>query len=336
LSRQALVVISDGADQHSQYRLQQVLDIVRESEMQVYTIGYFDAAEEKAFAKNNDTIQLVDGTEIDNPRLVLQELARESGGVAFFPKSDAELVKAVDEITNDVRTQYTLAFYPQSPASENRYHQLRVTIPGGRYTVRARPGYGTAEIPPALVRRSDAPAYESKMDRRNGRIFYHDDFSDLNSGWPRWPSAKYLLEGYQLNGHNVVTVNGPVFRDFRAAVSVSLSKGSGGGLIFRLNNDSYYVIAAYPGRRSFPDGVLLALHVDSTGTQELNRWPLIKTSGSGFKLEVQCHSNVCSVYQQETLRGQLTNIAEPDGRVGLCLIEGGRALFKDLSAEEIR
>jgi Ca-activated chloride channel family protein len=288
LPRQALVVISDGADQHSRYQLQQVLHLVRESEMQVYTIGYFGASEERSFATKDETIPLIDGIEIDNPRLVLNELARDSGGVAFFPKSDAELAKAVDEITNDLRTQYTLAFYPRLAETETRYHQLRVTVRGGRYAVRARPGYGTAEIPPPLAHRDTPPAYGSKIDHRNGRIFYHDDFSDVTSGWPDRRSAKYSSKGYELSGENVVAVNGPAFADFRAAVLVSLSNGSGGGLVFRQKNDSYYAIAAYPARRSLESGVLLALHVDSTGTQELNRWPLIRTASRDLKLEVRC------------------------------------------------
>src|SRR5262249_54151676 len=134
---------------------------------------------------------------------------------------------------------------------------------------------------------------------------------------------------------NVVTVNGPVFRDFRAAVSLSLNSGSGGGLIFRQNGASYYVLAANPGRSGFQSGILLALHVDSTGTHELNQWQLIRTASPDLRLEVRCQGNVCSVYQGETLRGQLNDITQLDGRIGLCLI-GGQALFKDLSAEEIR
>src|SRR6266404_4777614 len=41
LPRRALVVISDGADQHSSHELQETMRLVRESETQVYTIGYF-------------------------------------------------------------------------------------------------------------------------------------------------------------------------------------------------------------------------------------------------------------------------------------------------------
>jgi Ca-activated chloride channel family protein len=142
LPRQALVIISDGADQHSSHHLEEALQAVRESETQVFTIGYFTEEEEAQF-RGNAKPRLADGRAIDNPRKVLEELARDSGAESFFPKSDAELAKAVEKIEDDLRTQYTLAFYPTS-VLENHYHELRVQVRGGRYEVRARPGYGTA------------------------------------------------------------------------------------------------------------------------------------------------------------------------------------------------
>jgi Ca-activated chloride channel family protein len=226
LPKQALVIVSDGADQHSRYELQEVLDVVRESEVQIYTIGYYDPAEEAQYRKYGKRICcLIDGRKIDNPRFVLNELARESGGVAFFPKNDAELAKAVEEITSDIRAQYTLAFYPQS--DDRAYHQLSVRLSGGPYTVRARPGYGNGEILRPSTDRGDSQAFESKVDRRNGRMFYHDDFSDRSAGWPNRATAKYVKGGYQLSGKNVVAMNGPVFRDFRATVTVKVTGNIG-------------------------------------------------------------------------------------------------------------
>jgi len=141
LPRQALVIISDGTDQHSRRRLADVLKTVRESKMQVYTIGYFSGNEEALFRRSGSRVELIDGSLVDNPRVVLQKLARESGAESFFPRSDKELARAVQEIGSDLRTQYTLAFYPTSLDSETGYHELRVTV-RGRYDVRARPGYG--------------------------------------------------------------------------------------------------------------------------------------------------------------------------------------------------
>ena len=248
------------------------------------------------------------------------------------------MAKAVDEITNDIRSQYTLAFYPQPTDTDGGYHPLRVSVRGGRYTIRARPGYGTAEIPPPPERRNDDPPYQAKIQRQNGRLFYRDDFSDKTSGWPNRENAKYTAKGYRLNGENSVAINGPFFSDFRAAVSISVGGGTGGGLVFRQLEAGYYVIVAYPARSASRPGVLVALHVDSSGTRNLQHWPLMSQASptKNLRLEVRCQSTVCSVYEGEQFRGELKNITQLDGRIGLCVIGRGQALFTDLSAEEIR
>ena len=146
LRRRALVVISDGADQHSRHRLAEAIRLIRESEIQVYTIGYFSQQEEELFRVSRSKVMRIDGKELDNPRVALQKLAEESGAESFFPRSDKELWQAVSEISEDLRTQYTLAFYPRVQGSENRYHELRVTVRGSGYKVRARPGYGTRVV----------------------------------------------------------------------------------------------------------------------------------------------------------------------------------------------
>jgi VWFA-related protein len=139
--RQALVVVSDGTDQHSRRRLADVLKVVSQAKTQVFSIGYFSGHEEDLFRMSGSRVELIDGSFVDNPRFVLQRLARDSGAESFFPRSDKDLAKAVEEIVSDLRTQYTVAFYPQPPDIEPRYHELRVAVRGGRYDVRARPGY---------------------------------------------------------------------------------------------------------------------------------------------------------------------------------------------------
>ena len=143
LPRRALVVISDGADQHSTHKLSEIVRSVRESEIQIFTIGYFTREEEQLYRDANVKLTRLDGTAIDNPQVALEKVAKESGGDFFFPRSDKELAQAVAEISEDLRTQYTLAFYPRVQDRESRYQELRVTVPGKSYKVRARPGYAT-------------------------------------------------------------------------------------------------------------------------------------------------------------------------------------------------
>jgi len=327
LPRQALVIISDGADQHSRHELQETMRIVRESEMQIYTIGYFAPEEDKLFRTSSRKVPLAGGRLIDNPRQVLEKIAHESGAEAFFPRSDAELLRAVEEITNDLRTQYTLAFYPQSEDRENPYHQLKVMVRGGHYNVRARPGYGTPEFQPAVVRRANSRAFESKVERRDGRVFYRDDFADTNSGWPDRVTAKYSQEGYRLSGENVVAVNGPIFRSFRATVAVTAE--GGGGLVFRQSDAGYYAVAVFPE-------VATVSRVEAIKTTEIARWDLRKVVSGPRKIEVRCEGDDCSFYHQDILIGGMRDSTFSQGRVGLYLSGKGNALFNDLIVEEIR
>jgi Ca-activated chloride channel family protein len=144
LPMQALVLITDGTDQHSRHSLDDVIRAVEVSQVQLYMIGYFSRFEDQLFRSSAETIRRIDGREVDNPRMVFQRLARESGAEAYFPKSGQDLRRAIEEISRDLRQQYTLAFYPprNAPAGSYRRLQVKVNRPGA--TVRARPGYRVA------------------------------------------------------------------------------------------------------------------------------------------------------------------------------------------------
>ena len=118
--RHVLVVITDGADQHSRLRLDDVLRAVQGSQSQVYLIGFFDPKEDAIFRDSGKTVTLVSGQEIDNPRYVFKHLAAESGAERYFPESGEELATAVRTIAQDLRTQYTLGYYTSSVRSSER------------------------------------------------------------------------------------------------------------------------------------------------------------------------------------------------------------------------
>jgi len=147
LPLQALVIITDGTDQHSTASLDEVIRSVQEAQAQIYMIGYFSRFEDQLFRSSGDTIRRIDGREIDNPQMVFRRLARESGADAYFPKSDKDLPRAVEEISADLRQQYTLAFYPPRNAPAGSYRRLRVKVNRPEVTVHARPGYRVAKPP---------------------------------------------------------------------------------------------------------------------------------------------------------------------------------------------
>jgi Ca-activated chloride channel family protein len=139
--RQALVVITDGTDQHSHNTLDQMIAALQESQVQLYAIGYYSSSEDEIYRKSGPTIILGNNQPIDNPRTVFKRLAKESGAEAFFPRSDKELQSDVGKILKDLRTQYTLAYYPSNPAPDNRYRRIQAKLRPRGLRVRARPGY---------------------------------------------------------------------------------------------------------------------------------------------------------------------------------------------------
>src|SRR5687767_11638035 len=61
LPRQVLVVVSDGYDQHSTHLLEEVIRIVQESQVQIYTIGYYNKGEENLLRQYGEKVTLLNG-----------------------------------------------------------------------------------------------------------------------------------------------------------------------------------------------------------------------------------------------------------------------------------
>ena len=267
--RRALLVITDGADQHSHRSLEELIPIVQASQAQVFIIGYLSAAEYDLYrGSRSQKVALVTNQEIDNPLVAFRRLANESGAESFFPPSPAKLEEAVDAVAHQLRTQYTLAYYPKPGAGGFRRIEVRVAQPGAR--VRARRGIGGLELATAGGRPGLSAGceqetlrpypYESKVTVKDGCTIYYDDFKSGASGWPdkerfhynagtyqiassKPPARVYTDSPYSLSPsqfpledtaslipqEGVLVANGPWFDDFNASVSVELKSSGGAG-----------------------------------------------------------------------------------------------------------
>ena len=211
--RHVLVVITDGADQHSRLRLDDVLRAVQGSRSQVYLIGFFDPKEDAVFRDSGKTVTLVSGQDIDNPRYVFKHLAAESGAERYFPGSGEELATAVRTIAQDLRAQYTLGYYTSPSDRGMQYRRIEVKVRPKGLRVRARhgflpPGDEANELPVSAVpvRPTGAETiqqrslpYEIKTERRGEQVIFREDFSDPATGWPQKPgfftkAGRYHLE----------------------------------------------------------------------------------------------------------------------------------------------
>ncbi len=124
--KKALIIVSDGGDNASHYRLRQVLHMAETSNALIYTVG------------------LLDQNEMDqNPR-VLQQIAKETGGEAYFPNTLTRVATIFQELARDLRQQYTIGYVPPNPGNEKNYRKVRVHVVArgrGKFRVRTRSGY---------------------------------------------------------------------------------------------------------------------------------------------------------------------------------------------------
>src|SRR6266581_3979269 len=84
---------------------------------------------------------------------ILQELAEETGGRAFFPYHVDDLDQSFQDIGDELRNQYSVAYLPTNYVLDGRYHKIRIEVPEHKgYQVRARRGYfarANANVPAA-------------------------------------------------------------------------------------------------------------------------------------------------------------------------------------------
>ncbi|HEX8493604.1 MAG TPA: VWA domain-containing protein [Pyrinomonadaceae bacterium] len=138
--RRALVLITDGEERGSFYKTGQLMNLLRESDIQVFAIGFVNESERKGnYAKSIPRETAVG---------FLTRLAEETGGRAFFPESAKDLPRVTDELMRSLHTQFIVGYTPAANPNSKPYRQLKVKLieaPGREpRTVVARAGYTAA------------------------------------------------------------------------------------------------------------------------------------------------------------------------------------------------
>ena len=151
--KRAILLITDGQDTASASRLDDVLESIRISDLVVYPLGISPLT----YARGSDRNAwgwplpgLITGKsgipskrdEVDMN--VLRAFAENSGGRAFLLAESllgrgSQIEKVLDSIAEELRSQYTLGYYPPR-ADDGRYHSIRIRTRTGD-AVRARHGY---------------------------------------------------------------------------------------------------------------------------------------------------------------------------------------------------
>ena len=138
--KQVLLVVTDGEDNASSATLEQTIRRIQDLDGPViYCVGLLFG-------------QDIDKREARHARSVLEALAEQTGGVAYFPKSVNDVDAIAGEVANDIRTQYTIAYHSTKPPSLGGYREVHVEAHEkgyGKLTVRTRTGYYPRTTPAA-------------------------------------------------------------------------------------------------------------------------------------------------------------------------------------------
>jgi Ca-activated chloride channel homolog len=118
--RRALILITDGEDRASVYNQEQLFARLREEDVQIFVIGFVNELDKEAgFIRKSPREKAVN---------LINRLAAETGGRAFFPDSLAELPQIATEIVRDMRTQYVISYNPTNKTHDGTYRAIKVSL----------------------------------------------------------------------------------------------------------------------------------------------------------------------------------------------------------------
>ena len=112
--RRALLIISDGGDNHSRYGEREIRGLAKESDVMIYSIGVFDR-------------YVPTPEELRGPAL-LGDIADPTGGRAFTVDNPNIMPSIARHIGMELRTQYVLAYRPQDPPHNGKWRKIRVRL----------------------------------------------------------------------------------------------------------------------------------------------------------------------------------------------------------------
>jgi Ca-activated chloride channel family protein len=129
--RRAIVLITDGYDEHSISKFDATVDALRNSGVTVYVIGMGGVA----------------GVSLKG-EAALSQLAKETGGYAWFPRDERRIPHVYEAIATDVQHRYFLTYTPTNQRRDGTWRPITVTTRTPGLSVRARNGYTAPIAPP--------------------------------------------------------------------------------------------------------------------------------------------------------------------------------------------
>jgi Ca-activated chloride channel family protein len=121
--RKAIVIVSDGEDNQSEFSRAQAIEMAQRAEVIIYAISTDDS-----------------GLVLRGDR-VLEQIAGATGGRAFFPFKMKDITHSFDAINDELRSQYVVSYRPADFDADGRYRSIEISALKKDLQVRARKGY---------------------------------------------------------------------------------------------------------------------------------------------------------------------------------------------------
>lgn len=128
--RKALIILTDAMDQGSRVSLEEALEMAQRTDAVIHIIGVADYA---FYGRRGFGGYSGEG--------YAKKLAEQTGGRSIFVNNEKDLEKAFDQISEELRTQYVLGYYPANRAKDGKFRKIEIKIARGDTKVLARKGY---------------------------------------------------------------------------------------------------------------------------------------------------------------------------------------------------
>jgi len=120
--RKAIVIVSDAQDEGSKVRLEEAIEAAQRTDTVIHVLLVADPH----FGGNSG---------------VAHKLAEETGGRMISVSSEKKLLEAFDEISEELRSQYTLGYYPSNGSKDGKFRKIKVEVANHDLKVLTRKGY---------------------------------------------------------------------------------------------------------------------------------------------------------------------------------------------------
>ena len=112
--KKALLIISDGGDNHSRYTESEIRNMVKEADVQIYAIGIFDSSPSTEEERQGPAM--------------LSEITDVTGGRTFTIDNPNELADVATKIGIELRNQYVLGYRPKNLVRDGKWRKLKVKL----------------------------------------------------------------------------------------------------------------------------------------------------------------------------------------------------------------